>query len=99
MTRDASIESLATLVKVAGDPLAYAARWKSATGRKVVGCLPMNFPLELIDAAGALPLLLQEGAEAITTKWWEKGPSNMVSVNGVQELVDALVRLFFLPLV
>ena len=40
-----------------------------------------------------------EGAEAITTKWWEKGPSNMVSVNGVQELVDALVRLFFLPLV
>jgi benzoyl-CoA reductase subunit C len=57
---------IAELAACAARPLRYAAEWKQATGRKVIGSFPMNFPGELGHAAGALPLILQEAEEAIT---------------------------------
>lgn len=57
---------LARLTEAARDPWAYAAAWKERTGRPVVGTLPMNFPAELVHAAGALPLLIQADREPVT---------------------------------
>ena len=57
---------LAELGAIAAVPLDYVTRWKERTGRKAVGVLPMNFPPELVHAAGALPSLIQESQEAIT---------------------------------
>ncbi|MES2494415.1 MAG: 2-hydroxyacyl-CoA dehydratase family protein [Pseudomonadota bacterium] len=51
---------------VAGDSVGYARRWKEETGRPVIGSFPMNFPVELVHAAGALPVIIQEVDEPIT---------------------------------
>ena len=42
------------------------AEQKKATGRPVVGCMPMFFPEELIHASGATPVVIQESDEIIT---------------------------------
>ncbi len=57
---------LAALAEIAEDPHAYATTWKRKTGRKVIGVFPMNFPSELVHAAGALPVVVQEDRAAIT---------------------------------
>ncbi|MTE01656.1 2-hydroxyacyl-CoA dehydratase [Paracoccus sp. YIM 132242] len=57
---------ISSLAAVAEDPLGYARAWKDRTQGKVIGILPMNFPAELVRAAGALPLLIQEDDAAIT---------------------------------
>ncbi|MGE0231793.1 MAG: 2-hydroxyacyl-CoA dehydratase subunit D [Flavobacteriaceae bacterium] len=60
---DAIIQSLAT---IADNPDAYAKAWKQRTGGKVIGIMPMNFPGELVHAAGALPVVVQEDRSSIT---------------------------------
>ena len=50
----------------AADSVGYARRWKEATGRPVIGSFPMNFPVELAHASGALPVIIQEVDEPIT---------------------------------
>ena len=55
--------ALAALEDVAGDPDGYVARWKARTGGRAVGVLPMNFPAEIVRAAGVLPVLVQENRE------------------------------------
>jgi benzoyl-CoA reductase subunit C len=65
------MQSLATdaydvLADVAADPAAYAARWKERTGGPVIGAFPMNFPLELVHAAGGLPVIVQDSRTPIT---------------------------------
>jgi benzoyl-CoA reductase subunit C len=50
----------------AEQPLQSAKRWKDARGVKVVGSFPMHFPGELVHAAGALPVILQESPDPIT---------------------------------
>lgn len=57
---------LTALAEIAEDPHAYATTWKRKTGRKVIGVFPMNFPSELVHAAGALPVVVQEDRAAIT---------------------------------
>lgn len=59
-------EIIAQLRHVAEDPEAYAEKWKTTHDRKVVGIFPMNFPAELVHAAGALPVIVQERREPIT---------------------------------
>jgi benzoyl-CoA reductase subunit C len=59
-------ELVGTLAEIASNPATYAAAWKARTNRKVIGILPMNFPAEIIHAAGALPVMVQEDAAAIT---------------------------------
>ena len=56
----------ATFRHAAERPLESAKRWKDAQGMKVVGSFPMHFPGELAHAAGTLPVILQEAADAIT---------------------------------
>ena len=59
-------EAMATLAGIAEDPHAYAERWKRTHQRKVIGTFPMNFPSELVHAAGALPVVVQEDRAPIT---------------------------------
>ncbi|MCV2449178.1 2-hydroxyacyl-CoA dehydratase subunit D [Paracoccus sp. DMF] len=59
-------EILGELAEVAACPGAYATDWKARTGRKVIGILPMNFPAEIVHAAGALPVTVQEDDAPIT---------------------------------
>ncbi|MCB1668227.1 MAG: 2-hydroxyacyl-CoA dehydratase [Pseudomonadales bacterium] len=56
----------AELERCAAQPLEYARQWKRENNREVVGLFPMNFPSELVHAAGALPVLIQEDSEQIT---------------------------------
>ncbi|MFZ0973216.1 MAG: 2-hydroxyacyl-CoA dehydratase family protein [Solirubrobacteraceae bacterium] len=58
--------SIAALSAVAENPQAYAEEWKRRNGSKVIGIFPMNFPAELIHAAGALPVVVQEDRAQIT---------------------------------
>lgn len=57
---------IAELAAAASDPVAYAKDWQQRTGGKIIGILPMNFPPELVRAAGALPVILQEDERPIT---------------------------------
>jgi benzoyl-CoA reductase subunit C len=59
-----TVSPLARMAEVAADPDAYVLAWKqSHPGRKVAGVLPMNFPEELLHAAGFLPVVIQENSE------------------------------------
>ncbi|QDQ90264.1 2-hydroxyacyl-CoA dehydratase [Rhodococcus sp. WB9] len=58
--------SLAMLRTVADDPVSYAQNWKDTHRRPVIGSFPMNFPSEIVHAAGALPVIVQESKTAIT---------------------------------
>ncbi len=58
--------ALDRLIQVAADPEAYVIDWKVRAGRKALGILPMNFPVELAHAAGVLPTMVQERADPIT---------------------------------
>ena len=59
-------DAIATLTSIAEDPHAYATRWKDKHMRKVIGTFPMNFPSELVHAAGALPVVVQDDRAPIT---------------------------------
>ena len=61
-----SPDMIATLKSVADNPVAYAQQWKDRTGGRVIGSFPMNFPSELVHAAGALPVIVQESRTPIT---------------------------------
>ncbi len=58
--------SMALLQAAADDPVTYAQHWKTAHQRPVIGSFPMNFPVELAHAAGALPVIIQESRTPIT---------------------------------
>jgi bcr-type benzoyl-CoA reductase subunit C len=58
--------SMAILRAAADDPVAYARAWKAKHDGKVIGSFPMNFPSELVHAAGALPVVIQESRTPIT---------------------------------
>ena len=53
----------AALQEVADDPDSYVVRWKERTGGRAIGVFPMNFPAEIAQAAGALPVVIQENRE------------------------------------
>jgi benzoyl-CoA reductase subunit C len=57
---------IAPFAEVAARPLESARRWKTETGGRVIGLLPMHFPGELAAAAGALPVLIQEAEDPIS---------------------------------
>jgi benzoyl-CoA reductase subunit C len=62
----ASDATVAGLAAVADDPRAYAEKWRSKRGAQVIGTFPMNFPIELVHASGALPTIIQEDRAPIT---------------------------------
>lgn len=55
------------LEAVATHPYEHVRAWKKLHGKPVIGTLPMHCPAELIHAAGALPVQLQELPDAITS--------------------------------
>ena len=59
-------EGLDRFIRVAADPYATLAEWKTRTKGKIVGYVPMHIPEEIIHAAGLLPVVLWEGDEPIT---------------------------------
>lgn len=61
-----SVEILDRLRRICADPLGYARDWKERAGQPVIGSFPMNFPSEMVHAAGALPLIIQESEDPIT---------------------------------
>ncbi len=54
------------LAQIAANPNETAKAWKAATGGRIIGSFPMHFPAEVIHAAGALPIILQESNDPIT---------------------------------
>ena len=58
--------ALTQMASAAASARLYALDWKARTGRKVVASFPMHFPAELVHAAGALPIVIQEMTEEIT---------------------------------
>jgi benzoyl-CoA reductase subunit C len=58
--------AIAALTEIADAPQAYAEDYKRRREGKVVGIFPMNFPAEIVHAAGALPVIVQASREAIT---------------------------------
>ena len=58
-------DAMQRLTAVAEDPGRYADEWKRATAGRSSG-LPDELPAELIHAAGALPVVVQENREPIT---------------------------------
>ena len=79
----------AAFERAAEHPLDYAKTWKRDTGGRVIGILPMHFPVELAHAAGALPTILQEDKEPITV-----GQANVYSFycGYNRSLTDQLMR-------
>src|SRR4051812_43316494 len=59
-------ETIARLARIGDDPQTYAEDWRRRRGGKIIGTFPMNFPSELVHAAGALPVIVQEDRAAIT---------------------------------
>lgn len=49
--------------EIVADPYPRLRDWKARTGRKVLGCLPMYVPEEIIHAAGALPVVISGGVD------------------------------------
>lgn len=49
---------MAAFRDIAEDRVGWLKRWQERTGRKVVGCFPMNVPEEILHAAGLLPTVL-----------------------------------------
>ncbi len=60
---DSGLDALAALQEVADDPDSYVVRWKERTGGRAIGVFPMSFPAEIAQAAGALPVVIQENRE------------------------------------
>lgn len=89
---------LARFTSVLTDPYRRAWEWKEKGG-KVIGVTPMHFPEELIHAGGALPVVLQESDEPVTTGYGYIYPFYCgftrstvdVAVKGKLGLFDALV--------
>jgi bcr-type benzoyl-CoA reductase subunit C len=57
---------MSALRTVAGDPATYARMWKAKSGGRAIASFPMNFPAELVHAAGALPVIVQDDPTPIT---------------------------------
>jgi benzoyl-CoA reductase subunit C len=48
------------------DPFKTLKNWKNANKKKMIGCMPMQIPEEIIHAAGILPIVIPESHEPIT---------------------------------
>jgi len=57
------LDHFATIEK---DPYGSLKSWKESTRKKIIGCMPMQIPEEIIHAAGALPIVIPESHERIT---------------------------------
>lgn len=68
MNRTELTQVLAELAALRSDPYVWAREWQAAGG-KAIAVTPMHFPEELVHASGALPIILQQSNEMVTTGW------------------------------
>lgn len=61
-----SADALLILENIANHPDAYLAEWKAKHQKPIIGIFPMNFPVEIIAATGALPVIIQDSREPIS---------------------------------
>lgn len=59
-------ETLNQIFSLVTDPYTGIAAWKEQLGKKVIGCMPMHLPAELIHAAGMEPVTLWRSNEPVT---------------------------------
>ncbi|MFC1945854.1 2-hydroxyacyl-CoA dehydratase subunit D [Chloroflexota bacterium] len=52
-----------SIKEVNNNPCEWLMTWRKSTGRKVIGCLPMYVPEEIIHAGGCLPISMLGGNE------------------------------------
>lgn len=71
------------------DPYEALRKLKGTQSKKIIGCAPMHFPEEIVYAAGALPVVLQESAEPVTTGYSYVYP---FYCGFVRSLVDIAVK-------
>jgi len=57
---------LQSFANITNDAYRSLANWKRDHNKKIVGCLPMYVPEEMIHAAGMLPVVLQESSVPIS---------------------------------
>lgn len=76
-TRRSSAEAiLKVFADITSAPRDHLVHWKEQSGKKVVGCFPMDIPEELIHAAGMLPAVLWENSEPVTSGHAHISPYN-----------------------
>ena len=59
-------KTLTKFIEAVQDPYLRLKQWKAASNKKIVGCLPLYVPEEMIHAAGMLPIVILENNEPIT---------------------------------
>lgn len=59
-------EVLRKFIAATEKPYARLGQWKEDTGKRVIGCHPMDVPEEILHAAGLLPIILMGSDEPIT---------------------------------
>jgi len=81
--------TLKRIFDVVNDPYSSIARWKEERQAKVVGCMPMHLPEELVHAAGLEPVIFWRSNEPITL-----GHSHVYSFNCglTRSIVDDAVK-------
>jgi benzoyl-CoA reductase subunit C len=57
---------LGVLKDLVKDPCGGLAEWKATHQKKIIACMPMQIPEEIIHAAGALPVIIPESKEPVT---------------------------------
>lgn len=60
------INTLQEFAQLCCNPYERLVEYKNTTGQKIIGCLPMYVPEELIHAAGMLPVAIVGGEEPVT---------------------------------
>jgi benzoyl-CoA reductase/2-hydroxyglutaryl-CoA dehydratase subunit BcrC/BadD/HgdB len=79
-----AVEVMEQLEAAVADPGAYAKQWTEKTGRRALGVFPNYFPVEIIDAAGFLPVGL----------WGTQIPSDKADSH-LQTFICSLVKTNF----
>jgi benzoyl-CoA reductase subunit C len=52
--------------KLVKDPYEGLRNWKTLHNKKIIACMPMQIPEEIVHAAGALPVVIPESKEPVT---------------------------------
>jgi len=81
--------TLKKIFDVVTDPYTSIVQWKEQSQKKVVGCMPMHLPEELVHAAGLQPVIFWRSNESITL-----GHSHVYSFNCglTRSIVDDAVK-------
>jgi benzoyl-CoA reductase subunit C len=66
LNKEEAEDILKKFKSIAENPYESLENWKESTKRKIIGCMPMQIPEEIVHAAGVLPVVVPENREPIT---------------------------------